>query len=64
MEQTFVKKTMFVNKGYLKKAVRILNTKTEKEAVNKALELVVEEDDIIETHKAIGGTEALRRIYR
>ncbi len=64
MEAVYVKKTMFLNKAYIKKALRILNAKTEKEAVNKALEIVVEEDDVIAAHKAVGGSGALETEYK
>ncbi len=64
MEAVYVKKTMFLNKNYIKKALRILNTKTEKEAVNKALEIVVEEDEIIHTHKEIGGAYSIQQVYK
>lgn len=64
MERAYVKKTMFLNSDYIKKALRILNVKTEKEAVNKALEIVVEEDEIINMHKDIGGTDSLQQVYK
>ena len=64
MESVYVKKTMFLNYDYLKKALRILNVKTEKDAVNKALEIVVEEDEIISVHREIGGTYSPKQIYK
>lgn len=64
MERAYVKKTMFINTNYIKKALRILDVKTEKEAVNKALEIVVEEDEIINAHKEIGGTNTIQQVYK
>lgn len=64
MEKLYVKKTMFINKTNIKKALKILNVKTEKEAVNRALEIVVEEDMIIAVHNEIGGTGEFEKIYK
>ena len=64
MEKAYVKKTMFINTNYIKKALKVLDVKTEKEAVNKALEIVVEEDEIIHAHKEIGGTNAVQQVYK
>jgi len=64
MERAYVKKTMFINTNYIKKALKILDVKTEKEAVNKALEIVVEEDEIINAHKEIGGTDSVQKVYK
>lgn len=63
MEAGYVKKTMFINERYIKRALRILNAKTEKEAVNKALEIVIEEDRIIAAHKDIGGKGRLEQVF-
>ena len=64
MERAYVKKTMFINTNYIKKALKILDVKTEKEAVNKALEIVVEEDEIINAHKEIGGADSVQKVYK
>ena len=64
MEKAYVKKTMFINTNYIKKALKVLDVKTEKEAVNKALEIVVEEDEIINSHKEIGGTNTIQQVYK
>ena len=64
MEQVYVKKTMYINSNYIKKALKILDAKTEKEAVNKALEIIVEEDEIIKAHKEIGGTNSIEQVYK
>ena len=64
MEQAYVKKTMYINSNYIKKALKILDVKTEKEAVNKALEIIVEEDEIIKAHKEIGGSNSIEQVYK
>ncbi len=64
MESAYVKKTMFINTNYIKKALKILDVKTEKEAVNKALEIVIEEDEIINAHKEIGGTDSIQQVFK
>ena len=64
MERAYVKKTMFINTNYIKKALKILDVKTEKEAVNKALEIVIEENEIINAHKEIGGTKSVEQVYK
>ncbi|MBD3421990.1 MAG: hypothetical protein GF398_17905 [Chitinivibrionales bacterium] len=64
MEPSYVKKTMFLNKSYIRKALRILNAKTEKEAVNKALQIVVDEDEIIHAHDEVGGADTVTPVYR
>ena len=64
MEKVYVKKTMYINSNYIKKALKILDVKTEKEAVNKALEIIVEEDEIINVHKEIGGTYSIEQVYK
>ena len=48
-----VKKTIEINEDYIERARKIFNVKTYKEAVNKALELAVIDDEIIQAHKAI-----------
>lgn len=53
--ETIVKKTIFLNQDYINRAKKIFGVKTEKEAVNKALELSVIDDEIIKVHKEIGG---------
>jgi len=48
-----VKKTIELNQEYIDKARNIFQVKTDKEAVNKALELAIQEDEIIATHNTI-----------
>lgn len=50
-----VKKTIELNQDFIDMARLIFQVKTEKEAVNKALEMAVIDNNIIETHKQIGG---------
>lgn len=50
-----VKKTIELDQEYIDKARLIFEVRTEKEAVNKALEMVVIDDDIIKAHELVGG---------
>ena len=50
-----VKKTIELNQDYIDRARVIFGVKTEKAAVNKALELVVIDDEIIKAHELVGG---------
>jgi len=63
MSIKFVKKTILLNQSFVNRARRIFDVKTEKDAVNKALEMVVEEDEIISIHKEIGGLGKIERIF-
>ncbi len=51
----FVKKTIELNQDYIDRARKIFGVRTEKAAVNKALELVMIDDEIIKAHDSIGG---------
>ncbi|MBA7611482.1 hypothetical protein ES703_18706 [subsurface metagenome] len=42
-------------KDYIDRARMIFEVRTEKEAVNKALEMVIIDDDIIKAHELVGG---------
>jgi hypothetical protein len=64
MTAIYAKKTMFLNKSFIKKARQILNAKTEKDAVNRALEIAIEENEIIRAHKDIAGAANIEKIYR
>jgi Arc/MetJ family transcription regulator len=64
METAFVKKTMFLNKAFIQRARTTLNTKTERETVNRALEIIVEESEIIQAHKAVGGVGDIEAVYK
>ncbi|MCJ7686232.1 MAG: type II toxin-antitoxin system VapB family antitoxin [Desulfobacteraceae bacterium] len=50
-----VKKTIELDQDYIDTARRIFAVRTEKEAVNKALEMVIIDNQIIETHESVGG---------
>jgi Arc/MetJ family transcription regulator len=50
-----VKKTIELNQDYIDRARVIFGVRTDKAAVNKALELAVIDDEIIKTHELIGG---------
>lgn len=50
-----VKKTIELNQDYIDRARVIFGVRTEKAAVNKALELVIIDDEIIKVHELIGG---------
>ncbi len=50
-----VKKTIELNQDYIDRARVIFGVKTEKAAVNKALEMVMIDDEIITAHELIGG---------
>jgi hypothetical protein len=63
MAVTYVKKTIWLNQSHLRKAVRIFHARSEKEAVNRALELAVEEEAIIEAHKSVEGAGEVEEIY-
>ena len=64
MATKFVKKTILLNQDFINKAIRLFNVKTEKEAVNRALEIVIEESDIIDVHKEIGGTAEIEDVFK
>ena len=58
--QHLVKKTMELDERAIKKLRVIFSADTDKEAVNKALQLVTEEDDIIRTHESLAGQLKLK----
>lgn len=45
-----VKKTIYLDQDYINRARKIFGVKTEKEAVNKALELAIIDDEITQVH--------------
>ena len=53
------KKTIELDVSAVKKVRRIFKVKTDKEAVNRALRLVAEEDEIIQTHERLAGSVKL-----
>jgi len=50
-----VKKTIELNQDYIDTVRLIFGVRTEKEAVNKALEMAVIDNQIIEVHGSVGG---------
>ncbi|MBW1677164.1 MAG: type II toxin-antitoxin system VapB family antitoxin [Deltaproteobacteria bacterium] len=50
-----VKKTIELDQDYIDRARLIFEVRTEKEAVNKALEMAVIDNDIIKAHDLVGG---------
>jgi Arc/MetJ family transcription regulator len=60
----FVKKTIVLNQEYVDRAIKIFNVRTEKEAVNRALEAVVEDSDIIDVHNEIGGSGSVEPVFK
>jgi len=52
----YTKKTIEINQKHLNSAKMFLKTKTEKDTVNRALEIITDEQEIIEAHMEVGGT--------
>lgn len=50
-----VKKTIELDQDYIDRARIIFEVRTEKEAVNKALEMAVIDNNIIKAHDLVGG---------
>ena len=61
--QHLVKKTIELDERAIKKLRIIFNADTDKEAVNRALQLVSEEDDIIRTHEELAGGIKLKDVF-
>jgi len=60
-----VKKTIELNQDYIDTARRVFAVRTEKEAVNKALEMVIIDNQIIEAHESVGGKgELIEDIFK
>lgn len=57
--QNTVKKTIELDEKAIKKLRLIFDVHTDKEAVNRALQLLTEEDDIICTHESLAGSVKL-----
>jgi Arc/MetJ family transcription regulator len=54
-----IKKTLELDQDYVDRARRFFGVKTEKQAVNKALELVAMDDEILQAHREVGGKGTL-----
>ena len=63
MERALAKKTIELDEEAIKKLRRIFDVKTDKEAVNRALRLVVEEDEIIQAHETLAGSTELADLF-
>jgi Arc/MetJ family transcription regulator len=60
----YVKKTIEIDNQMIKKSKKILNVSTDKEAVNQALRLICEEDEIIKTHEKLAGNLEIVDMFR
>jgi len=58
------KKTLNLNQHNINKAVKLLGAKTETQAVNEALEILVQEEAIVKVHKKMKRQGGIRKIYR
>ena len=59
-----IKKTIELDVSAIKKARRIFSVSTDKEAVNRALRLVSDEDGIIRAHQSLAGSTSLKALFR
>lgn len=59
----FMKKTIELDRRAIKKLRRLCRVKTDKEAVNRAMKWVLEEDEIMKVHDALKGSVALESIF-
>lgn len=60
---TYVKKTIELDIEAVEKVRKIFDVKTDKEAVNQALRMIAEEDEIIKTHKKLAGKLDLEDLF-
>jgi len=60
-----VKKTIELDQDHIDTARRIFGVRTDKQAVNKALEMVIIDDQIIEAHESVAGKgDLIEDIFR
>ncbi|MCF8145773.1 MAG: type II toxin-antitoxin system VapB family antitoxin [Deltaproteobacteria bacterium] len=60
-----VKKTIELDQDHIDMARRIFGVRTDKQAVNKALEMVIIDDQIIEAHESVAGKgDLIEDIFR
>ena len=64
MASSFVKKTIELDVDLVKRVREIFDVSTDKEAVNRALQLVASEEGLIEIHDELSGAIDLADIYR
>jgi len=62
-DMALTKKTIELDKNAIRKLRIIFDVQTDKEAVNRAIQLVTNEDDIIQTHEALAGKIELDSIF-
>jgi Arc/MetJ family transcription regulator len=58
-----VKKTIELDENAIRKLRLIFDVQTDKEAVNRAIQLVASEDDIIQTHESLAGKIELEDLF-
>lgn len=61
---SYVKKTIEIDEKAIKKTKKILAVTTDKDAVNFALQLVCEEDEIIKTQEKFSGKLDLQDLFK
>ena len=60
-----IKKTMQMNQDYIDRLRRIFGVRTDTEAVNKALEMALIDEEIISAHKRMRGKgEVIEEVFR
>jgi CHASE3 domain sensor protein len=60
-----VKKTMEMDQDYIDRLRVIFGVRTEKEAVNKAMEMALIDDEIVKAHKRMKGEgDILEEVFR
>ena len=60
-----IKKTMQMNQDYIDRLRRIFGVRTDTEAVNKALEMALIDEEIISAHKRMRGRgEVIEEVFR
>ncbi len=64
MQPAYMKKTIEINQDYLRTVKLILKTKTDKETVNRALEIIAEEQKIIDAHIEVGGSGEIEQVFK
>jgi Arc/MetJ family transcription regulator len=61
---SYIKKTIEIEEKSIKKIKKILNVKTDKDAVNLALKIICEEDELIKSHEKFSGQIELDDIFK
>jgi Arc/MetJ family transcription regulator len=61
---TYVKKTIEIDAKAIREVKRILDVSTDKEAVNAAMRLICEEDEIIKTHEKLASSVEIRDLFK